>query len=68
MATSAIPTTMRSLCTRKWGPPSKWEIAELETPKITKDDEVLVKVYAAAINPTDIGGALGRYWPAFSVP
>jgi NADPH:quinone reductase-like Zn-dependent oxidoreductase len=29
---------------------------------------VLIRVHAAAINPTDIGGAAGRYWPAFSVP
>ncbi|KAE8445065.1 hypothetical protein EG329_013779 [Mollisiaceae sp. DMI_Dod_QoI] len=63
-----IPATMRSLCTMHFGPPSKWEIADLPTPKITREDEVLVKVHAAAINPTDIGGAAGRYWPAFSVP
>jgi NADPH:quinone reductase-like Zn-dependent oxidoreductase len=68
MATYTVPETMRSLCTRKFGPPSKWEIAELPTPKITRDDEVLIRVHAAAINPTDIGGAAGRYWPAFSVP
>jgi hypothetical protein len=68
MATPKIPETMRSLCTRKFGAPSEWEIAELPTPKITKDDDVIVKVHAAAINPTDIGGAAGAYWPAFSIP
>ncbi|TVY54392.1 2-methylene-furan-3-one reductase [Lachnellula cervina] len=68
MATSSIPNTMRSLSVRRFGPPSKWEIAGLPTPKITRGDEVLVKVHAAAINPTDIGAAMGRYWPAFNVP
>ncbi|TVY21679.1 2-methylene-furan-3-one reductase [Lachnellula arida] len=68
MATSSIPNTMRSLSVRRFGPPSKWEIADLPTPKITRADEVLVKVHAAAINPTDIGAARGRYWPAFNVP
>jgi len=67
MATS-IPKTMRSLCIRHFGTPSKWEIADLPTPKITRGDEVLVKVHAAAINPTDIGAARGKYWPAFNVP
>lgn len=68
MAAFPIPGTMRSLCTRSFGPPSKYEIADLPTPKITRGDELLVNVHAAAINPTDIGGALGRYWPAASVP
>ncbi|TVY24898.1 NADPH-dependent alkenal/one oxidoreductase-like protein [Lachnellula hyalina] len=64
----SIPKTMRSLCIRRFGTPSKWEIADLPTPKITRGDEVLVKVHAAAINPTDIGAARGKYWPAFNVP
>ncbi|TVY87618.1 NADPH-dependent alkenal/one oxidoreductase-like protein, partial [Lachnellula willkommii] len=68
MATPSIPNTMRSLSVRRFGPPSKWEIADLPTPKITRADEVLVKVHAAAINPTDIAAARGKYWPAFNVP
>jgi len=67
MADPSIPETMRSLCSRHFGPPSKWEIADVPTPEITRSDEVLIRVHAAAINPTDIGGALGKYWPAFSV-
>ncbi|KUJ11229.1 putative alcohol dehydrogenase [Mollisia scopiformis] len=59
---------MLSLCTPSFGPPSKWQFLPLPTPNLTRDDEVLIKVHAAAINPTDIGGAQGRYWPAFNVP
>jgi hypothetical protein len=63
-----IPERTRTLCAPSFGPPSKWEILELPIPKIENNDEVLIRVHAASINPTDVGGALGRYWPAFSVP
>lgn len=68
MAYPKLPETMRSLCTRKFGTPSQWEIAELPTPKITKSDDVIVKVHAASINPTDIGGAAGYYRLAVNIP
>lgn len=43
---------MRAVVKTKYGPPDVLQLKEVENPE-PKDDEVLVKVYAAAANPLD---------------
>jgi NADPH:quinone reductase-like Zn-dependent oxidoreductase len=57
---------MRSLAAPKFGNPSVYEAIEVAVPKITKPDEVLVKVYAAGISTGDTQFATGG--PRFLVP
>jgi NADPH:quinone reductase-like Zn-dependent oxidoreductase len=50
---------MRAIALAAYGKPSQYDIATLPTPQITKDDEVLIKVHAASINPVDVKLASG---------
>lgn len=51
---------MRGLVTLKWAEPKDYTIAnDLTVPKITKPDDVLIKVAAASINPVDVKLASG---------
>lgn len=56
---STIPTSMRAIALAAYGKPSQYDIATLPTPQVTKDDEVLIKVHAASINPIDVKFASG---------
>jgi NADPH:quinone reductase-like Zn-dependent oxidoreductase len=56
---SNIPTSMRAIALAAYGKPSQYDIATLPTPQVTKDDEVLIKVHAASINPVDVKLASG---------
>jgi len=63
-----IPKTMRSLCIFAYCEPSKYEISSIPTPTITSPKHVLIKIYAASLNPTDTQGAAGAFKFAFKVP
>src|SRR4028118_1557073 len=43
---------MKAMVNMKYGPPDALELTEVESPT-PKDDEVLVKVHAASVNPAD---------------
>jgi NADPH:quinone reductase-like Zn-dependent oxidoreductase len=50
---------MKALIINKYGTISDIKISEIDKP-ITKDNEVLVKIYAAAINPADLKVITGK--------
>lgn len=54
-------TTMRAATYRAYGPPEAIEHAEVPVPD-TGDNDVLVRVHAAAVNPGDYFSLLGRPW------
>ncbi|HEX2246783.1 MAG TPA: NAD(P)-dependent alcohol dehydrogenase, partial [Arthrobacter sp.] len=43
---------MKAMVNMKYGPPDVLELREVEKPA-PKDDEVLLKVHAASVNPAD---------------
>jgi NADPH:quinone reductase-like Zn-dependent oxidoreductase len=53
-------TTMKAVRIRSFGGPEVLELAEIEKP-IPKDDEVLIKVRAASVNPVDYKIRSGAY-------
>lgn len=56
-----LPATMKALVSPDYGEPSGYTIStEIPVPKITKPDEILLKVHAAAVNPGDTWVAAGR--------
>ena len=44
---------MKTVVYEKYGPPDVLELKEVGKPAVKKDDEVLVKVHAASVNPAD---------------
>ena len=54
---------MRAIVAPRYGSPDVLELRELDTPEPT-DDEVLVRVRAASVNPADWYGVTGRPWVA----
>jgi NADPH:quinone reductase-like Zn-dependent oxidoreductase len=59
---SALPEgtqRMRAIVARCYGPPEVLQLEEIAKP-VPADDEVLVKVHAAAINPADWHGMRGK--------
>lgn len=50
---------MRALVLSKYSKPSEYNVATIPTPEISKSDELLVKIHAAAVNPIDVGMATG---------
>ncbi|KAJ9150215.1 GroES-like protein [Pleurostoma richardsiae] len=57
----SIPSTMWSLVARKYCSPAGYEVIELPVPKIKRPDEVLIKMYAGAINTFDPQVASGMF-------
>jgi NADPH:quinone reductase-like Zn-dependent oxidoreductase len=43
---------MKAMVQRRYGPPDVLELQDVEAP-VVKDDEVLVRVRAASVNPAD---------------
>jgi NADPH:quinone reductase-like Zn-dependent oxidoreductase len=53
LVNGSVPMKMKAIVHTKYGPPLEvLELQEVEKPK-PKDDEVLVKVYAASLNAID---------------
>ena len=58
--TKSIPKTkMRAVLYRRYGSPDVLELDDVDVPA-TGDDDVLVRVHAAAVNPGDLYSLLGR--------
>jgi len=60
---------MKAILATKYGPPEALQLAEVETPA-PKEDEILIKVQAASINPLDlqVRGGLARVWGGLRRP
>jgi NADPH:quinone reductase-like Zn-dependent oxidoreductase len=61
--------TMKTIVQDRYGSPADLELRDIEVPVIT-DDEVLVRVHAAAVNPPDWAGVTGVPYiarPAFGL-
>lgn len=43
---------MRAIALSKYCKPNEYEVATLPTPEISNPDELLIKVYAASVNPS----------------
>jgi NADPH:quinone reductase-like Zn-dependent oxidoreductase len=61
MATGEIPTRMRAVVHDRYGPPEVLRLEEVERP-VPKDDEVLIRVRATAVNRTDTGLRSAEYF------
>ncbi len=57
---SKIPTKMRALALHEHCNPSVYGVGTLPVPQITREDQLLVKVHAASVNPIDVKLA-GQY-------
>lgn len=53
------PATMKAVVYRRYGPPEVLEFKDTEMPSVG-DDDVLVRVHAAAVNPGDLYSVLGK--------
>lgn len=54
------PRTMKAIVAREYGPPEVAKFADMPAPK-PKDNEALVKVIAAGVNPADALAVSGKY-------
>ena len=52
---------MKAIVTTQYGPPDVLQFKEIATPT-PADDEVLIKLYAASVNPLDLYGMRGGPW------
>ncbi|KAE9381692.1 GroES-like protein [Stipitochalara longipes BDJ] len=52
--TSKIPTSMRAIALTKFCNPAEYNLGTLPVPKITRPDELLIRVRAASVNPVDV--------------
>ncbi|KAG4414148.1 hypothetical protein IFR04_012714 [Cadophora malorum] len=70
MASTKLPTTMRALALAQHCNPSAYNLANLPVPRITKPDELLIKVHAASVNPVDVklAGDMGKLLQKASFP
>ena len=55
---------MKAIVQLGYGGPDVLELKEIEKPAIKKDDDVLVRVHAAALNAGDVFGMRGSPWVA----
>jgi NADPH:quinone reductase-like Zn-dependent oxidoreductase len=58
---SALPATMRSILMNDYLKPSDFELSDTPIPTIAAPDQVLIKVHAASINPSDMEAARGQF-------
>ncbi|HMK48424.1 MAG TPA: alcohol dehydrogenase catalytic domain-containing protein [Thermodesulfovibrionales bacterium] len=58
---------MKAICVREFGPPEVMKVDELEDPK-PGFAEVVVKIYAAGVNPVDTYLRSGSYSPGPVLP
>ena len=54
-----LPCDMRAVALSNYCKPTEYDVATLPVPEITKPDELLIRVYAASINPIDVKMASG---------
>jgi len=66
MATK-IPTTMRAIALTKFCNPAEYNVGTLPVPKITRPDELLIRVRAASVNPVDVKLASSYVFPIASL-
>jgi len=61
---------MHAVALSKYCKPSEYDLATVPTPKITKPDELLIKVRAASINPVDVklASGLGKFMEKSKFP
>ncbi|TGO49208.1 hypothetical protein BCON_0217g00090 [Botryotinia convoluta] len=62
-----VPATMRALALSKFGKPDTYDIGTIPTPKITHENDILIKVEAASVNPIDVKMAGGYAKMMFDV-
>jgi NADPH:quinone reductase-like Zn-dependent oxidoreductase len=58
---SAVPATMRSILMNKYLKPSDFQLSDTPVPTISAPDQVLIRVHAASINPSDMEAANGEF-------
>ncbi|KAI3574474.1 chaperonin 10-like protein [Fusarium oxysporum f. sp. albedinis] len=56
-----METEMLSITAPAYTSPSGYELSTIPRPTITEDNDVLIKVYAASINPVDVKKAAGVF-------
>lgn len=54
-----VPESMLALAIYRFSNPKDYDLATIPTPKISKPDEVLIKVHSASINPGELKLASG---------
>ncbi|RDW94299.1 hypothetical protein BP5796_00062 [Coleophoma crateriformis] len=56
---ATVPKSMQAIALTQYSKPSDYDFATLPTPEIQDPTEVLIKVYAASVNPVDVKMASG---------
>jgi NADPH2:quinone reductase len=66
---STAVSTMKAIVVNEYGPPTNARLTDVETPKV-KDDLLLVRMHAAAVNPFDVKIVTGavRDWMPIEFP
>lgn len=65
---ASIPTTMRSLVAPKPCKPAQYDVIELPVPTIKAPNDVLVKIHAATLTPSETQIAAGQFNLLTKVP
>lgn len=65
---ASIPTSMRSLVVPKPCKPSEYSVIKLPVPAIQAPNDVLVKVHAATLTPSETQVASGQFNLLANVP